>query len=80
MRDGRATGVVLDDGREIGARAVISNADPKRTFLGLVDPVELDPSFLVRIRNYRCPGTSAKVNRRSQRAAGLQRRRATPPI
>ena len=62
VRDGRASGVVLDDGREIGARAVISNADPKRTFLGLVDPVELDPSFLVRMRNYRCPGTSAKVN------------------
>ena len=62
VRDGRATGVVLDDGREIGARAVISNADPKRTFLGLVDPVELDPSFLVRMRNYRCPGTAAKVN------------------
>ena len=62
VRDGRASGVVLDDGREIGARAVISNVDPKRTFLGLVDPVELDPSFLVRIRNYRCPGTTAKVN------------------
>ena len=62
VRDGRASGVVLDDGREIGARAVISNVDPKRTFLGFVDPVELDPSFLVRIRNYRCPGTTAKVN------------------
>ena len=62
VRDGRATGVVLDDGREISARAVISNADPKRTLLGMVDPIELDPSFLVRIRNYRCPGTSAKVN------------------
>jgi phytoene dehydrogenase-like protein len=62
VRGGRATGVVLDDGREIGARAVISNADPRRTFLDLVDPVELDPSFLQRIRHYRCPGTSAKVN------------------
>ena len=62
VRDGRATGVVLDDGREISARAVISNADPKRSLLGMVDPVELDPSFLVRMRNYRCPGTSAKVN------------------
>ncbi len=62
VRDGRATGVVLDDGREISARAVISNADPKRTLLGMVDPIELDPSFLVRIRNYRCPGTTAKVN------------------
>jgi phytoene dehydrogenase-like protein len=62
VRDGRATGVVLDDGREITARAVISNADPKRTLLGMVDPIELDPSFLVRMRNYRCPGTTAKVN------------------
>ena len=62
VRDGRTAGVVLDDGREISARAVISNADPKRTLLGMVDPIELDPSFLVRIRNYRCPGTSAKVN------------------
>jgi phytoene dehydrogenase-like protein len=62
VRDGRATGVVLDDGREISARAVISNADPKRTLLGMVDPMELDPSFLVRMRHYRCPGTTAKVN------------------
>ena len=62
VRDGRASGVVLDDGREISARAVVSSADPKQTLLGFVDPVELDPSFLVRIRNYRCPGTTAKVN------------------
>ena len=32
----RATGVVLDGGEEIAARRVLSNADPKRTFLGLV--------------------------------------------
>jgi phytoene dehydrogenase-like protein len=62
VRDGRASGVVLDDGREISARAVVSNADPKRTLLGLVDPIELDPGFLVRLRNYRCPGVVAKVN------------------
>jgi phytoene dehydrogenase-like protein len=30
--------------------------------LDLVDPVDLDPGFLTRIRNYRCPGTVAKVN------------------
>jgi phytoene dehydrogenase-like protein len=62
VRDGRAAGVVLDDGREISARAVISGGDPRHTLLALVDPVELDPSFLVRMRNYRCPGTTAKVN------------------
>lgn len=62
VRDGRVAGVVLDDGREISARAVIASSDPKHTLLELVDPVELDPSFLVRLRNYRCPGTTAKVN------------------
>src|SRR4051794_25745620 len=36
IRDGRAHGVVLASGEEIAARAVVSNADPKRTFLGLV--------------------------------------------
>jgi phytoene dehydrogenase-like protein len=61
-RDGAAAGVMLEDGSEIEARAVVSGADPRRTFLGLVDPVELDPSFLTRIRNYRSRGTAAKIN------------------
>jgi phytoene dehydrogenase-like protein len=62
VRDGRAIGVVLADDTEIPADAVVSNADPHRTLLTLVDPVELDPGFLQRIRNYRMPGTVAKVN------------------
>jgi phytoene dehydrogenase-like protein len=62
VRDGKATGVVLDGGEEVPATAVISNADPRRTLLGLVGPIELDPGFVQRIRNYRMPGTVAKVN------------------
>lgn len=62
VRDGKAAGVVLEDGTEIAAGAVVSNADPRRTFLGLVDPVELDPSFLTKVRNYRARGTIAKVH------------------
>jgi phytoene dehydrogenase-like protein len=62
VREGRASGVILDDGTELAARAVVSNADPRRTLLGLIDPIELDPGFLGRARNYRCPGTVAKVN------------------
>jgi len=53
---------VLSDGSEIDARAVISNADPKRTLLGFVDPQHLVPSFLQRLQNYRMHGTVAKVN------------------
>jgi phytoene dehydrogenase-like protein len=61
-RDGRTDGVLLDDGEEIPASAVVSNADPHRTLLSLVDPVELDPQFVQRIRNYRMPGVVAKLN------------------
>ena len=61
-RDGHVTGVVLDTGEEIQARAVIANTDPKRTLLHLVDPVDLDPGFLSKMRNYRMPGTVAKLD------------------
>ena len=62
ISDGKVVGVVLASGEEISARAVISNADPKTTFLKLVDAGELDPSFLQKIRSYRAHGTVAKVN------------------
>jgi phytoene dehydrogenase-like protein len=62
IKDSQAIGVMLATGEEISARAVISNADPRATFLKLVDPSELDPSFLTKIRNYRAHGTVAKVN------------------
>ncbi len=62
IKDGRAVGVELAGGEEIEARGVVSNADPKNTFLKLLDPVELTPSFLSKMRNYRATGVSAKVN------------------
>jgi phytoene dehydrogenase-like protein len=62
VRNERATAVALSTGEEIAARAVVSAADPKTTFLGLVDPVDLTPDFLAKIRNYRAHGTIAKVN------------------
>ena len=62
VKDGRATGVTLTSGEELQAKAVVSNADPRRTLLGLIDPVELEPGFLARIRSYRAVGTVAKIN------------------
>ena len=58
----RASKVVLKTGEEILARAIVSNADPRTTFLKLVDPVALDPNFLQKVRNYRAIGVSAKIN------------------
>ena len=62
IRNNAAQGVVLANGEEIQARAVISNADPKRTFLKLMDPVLLSPTFTKRLQNYRMNGTVAKIN------------------
>jgi len=61
-RNRQAAGVTLRSGEELTARAVVSNADPRRTMLGLIDPVELDPGYLARIRNYRSSGRVVKIN------------------
>jgi phytoene dehydrogenase-like protein len=62
VKNGIAGGVVLSSGEEISARAIISNADPKRTLLKLVDPAHLSPDFVMKLQHYRMPGTVAKVN------------------
>ena len=62
VESGAALGVVLSTGDELMAGAVVSGVDPKRTFLGLVDAMELGPEFIRRIRNIRAAGTLAKIN------------------
>jgi phytoene dehydrogenase-like protein len=62
VKDGAATSVVLSNGEEIFGKAIISNADPKRTLLKLVDPTHLTPDFVMKLQHYRMPGTVAKVN------------------
>src|SRR5207248_11517048 len=62
VKDGVASGVLLSNGEEINAKAVISNADPKRTLLKLVDPTHLTPDFVMKLQHYRMPGSVAKVN------------------
>jgi phytoene dehydrogenase-like protein len=62
VKHGIATGVVFASGEEIAAKMVISNADPRRTLLRLLDPVHLDPSFVAMMQHYRCSGTVAKIN------------------
>ncbi len=62
VRDGRARSVILEDGMELRARMVLSNADPKRTFLKLVDTKELPEDFLFAVRAIKMAGPCAKVN------------------
>jgi phytoene dehydrogenase-like protein len=62
VRDGTASGVMLEGGEEIAARFVVSNADPKTTMFGLVGESELDGDFCAALRGYITDGTSIKVN------------------
>ena len=62
VKSGVAEGVVLSGGEEIQSKRVISNADAKRTFLKMVDPTYFEPHFLLKVRNIRARGVSAKVN------------------
>lgn len=62
IKDGAAIGIGLEDGREFSADLVLSNADPKRTFLKLVDARALDQEFRADVAAIRMAGPAAKVN------------------
>src|ERR1700690_1489753 len=62
VKGGRAVGVALENGDEHHSKVVLSAADPKRTFLGLVDPRYFPDDLVTAIRNFRVRGSSGKVN------------------
>ena len=62
VKAGAVIGVALKDGREFFSSVVLSNADPKRTFLHLVAANALDDDFRADIAAIRMAGPAAKVN------------------
>jgi phytoene dehydrogenase-like protein len=62
VQNGRAVGVVLADGTEIEAGTVLSGADPKRTFLGLVGKEDLPEEFRAAVGGIKMDGPCGKVN------------------
>ncbi len=62
VKGGRATGVVLESGEEIEASSILSSLDTRLTFLSLLEPGILDPSFEEEIRRFKFRGSSGKVN------------------
>lgn len=62
VEDGRASGIILENGLVLEADVVVSNADPKRTFLQLVPKDQLDPDFKKQIEAIAMNGPCAKVN------------------
>jgi phytoene dehydrogenase-like protein len=62
VKNGRATGVVLQSGEEIAANVVSSSVDPHLTFEKFMEPSELPADFLEGVRRYKFRGSSGKVN------------------
>ncbi|MFQ5632230.1 MAG: phytoene desaturase family protein, partial [bacterium] len=62
VKHGTAVGVALKNGDEYSAKTVVSSADPKLTFLHLVDPKELPDELVESIEKFNIRGSSAKVN------------------
>ncbi len=60
--DGQCRGVTLSNGEEIESKVVASNLTPHLTFLDLLDSSVAPPDLLEAIRNFRCEGTSCKIN------------------
>jgi phytoene dehydrogenase-like protein len=62
VKDGRAKGVVLQNGDELYADVISSSVDPRLTFIKLMEPGNLPDEFLEEINRYKFRGSSGKVN------------------
>jgi phytoene dehydrogenase-like protein len=62
VKNGRASGVVLENGEEIYARVVSSSVDPRLTFVKMVGEEHLPDDFVEDIKRYKFRGSSGKVN------------------
>jgi len=62
VKDGKARGVVLENGDEIYADVVSSSVDPRMTFIKLMEPDKLPDEFVEEVQRYKFRGSSGKVN------------------
>jgi phytoene dehydrogenase-like protein len=58
----RATGLLLADGREIPARRIAANINPKLLFTRLVDAALLPEDFRARLQRFRCESATFRMN------------------
>ena len=62
VRDGRATGVVLANGDELEAAAIVATTHPRVTFLQHLDAAELPPEFVMAMSRWKSRSGTVKVN------------------
>jgi phytoene dehydrogenase-like protein len=62
VRNGKAEGVTLGDGRQVAAKCVVSNLNPKLLYLDLLEQSALPPEFLARMRRWKCGSATFRMN------------------
>jgi phytoene dehydrogenase-like protein len=62
VRNGKVTGVALENGNEYYSDVVVSNMTFPRTFLECMDEKDLDPAFVKKVKNFKIRGSSGKLN------------------
>ena len=62
IKDGQVERVTLADGRDFKSRVVLSNLDPRRTFLKLIDSKHLPEKLLRDVEGIRCRSGVVKIN------------------
>ena len=54
--------LVVEDGREFQARAIVANVNPKLLYLELVERELLEPEFVARMQGYKCASGTFRIN------------------
>ena len=62
VENGKANGVVLQNGDQLRAGIVVSNLDARRTFTKVMDRNDLPEGIYERAKNFKIRGSSGKVN------------------
>jgi phytoene dehydrogenase-like protein len=62
LEDGRATGVVLENGEQIRCGVVLSSADPRHTLFDLVGAYHLEVRIVREIKNIRLRGSLSRLS------------------
>ncbi|TRM89166.1 FAD-dependent oxidoreductase, partial [Sulfolobus sp. C3] len=61
VKNNKVEGIKLKNGKEVKAKIVVSNADPKKTFLHLLRNAELDEGFVKKVKALKTTGVSFKI-------------------
>jgi phytoene dehydrogenase-like protein len=62
VEKGRACGLLLAGGREIRARHVVANVNPRFLYLNLLAQADVEPQLRERMQRYRCGSASFRMN------------------